>query len=273
MPTILLLDNGSVKAAATLQLRELAEKLSAACQQPVFPVSLSHADKIPASELNGEPARLFKTFTASCLQQEQRSFIVLPLFFGPSKAVTSLIPQQVAELQAQFGEFDIQVSDTIYPLPGGEPRLLDILYDHIKESTQAFTHSLSNLVLVDHGSPSPAVTAVRQNVCEQLRDKLPAEARLEQAVMERRQGSQYDFNGELLEDWLETCARSGASSAVVILLFFLPGRHAGSGGDIEAICQSVMDRHADFTVHISPLISSHPALIDILSARLAATAS
>ena len=33
------------------------------------------------------------------------------------------------------------------------------------------------------------------------------------AAMERRQGSRYDFNGQLLEDWLQQSASSGASSA------------------------------------------------------------
>jgi len=54
--------------------------------------------------------------------------------------------------------------------------------------------------------------------------------------MERREGKQYDFNGPLLEQWLEQKVARGEKSAIVALMFFLPGRHAGDGGDIEQIC-------------------------------------
>ena len=86
--------------------------------------------------------------------------------------------------------------------------------------------------------------------------------------MERREGEQYDFNGVLLESWLRKKAQSGEKSAVVILLFFLPGRHAGTGGDIVEICEGIMQEYPDFKIAISPLISEHELLMPILHSRL-----
>ena len=127
---------------------------------------------------------------------------------------------------------------------------------------------MNNLVLVDHGSPSPKVTEVRKHLAASVQRQLPDNVLLEQAVMERREDKKYDFNGDLLKDWLLKKVADGETSAVVILMFFLPGRHAGEGGDIVEICQSVMDEHPGFSISISPLISEHPAFISILEKRL-----
>ena len=87
-------------------------------------------------------------------------------------------------------------------------------------------------MLVDHGSPVPRVTDVRKHLANSVQKKLPAEVTLEQAVMERREGPEYDFNGQLLEHWLLDKAASGESSALVIMMFFLPGRHAGENREM-----------------------------------------
>lgn len=85
--------------------------------------------------------------------------------------------------------------------------------------------------------------------------------------MERREGKEYDFNGQLLQDWLTEQANRQSAGAVVAMMFFLPGRHAGAGGDIAEICQSVMDKHPGFKVVITPLISEHPDFVALLARR------
>ncbi len=131
---------------------------------------------------------------------------------------------------------------------------------------------IKNVVLVDHGSPIPRVTAVRQHLAESVRMKMVDASynpdALEEAVMERREGKEYDFNGDLLENWLVQKAQQGETQASVILMFFLPGSHAGEGGDIVEICDGVMEQFPAFKVSISPLISEHPKLIAILNKRL-----
>lgn len=268
MPVILLCDNGSTRAAATLQLRNLTTELSKKSNHTIHPVSLQHANRIPAEELGGTPAHIFHEFMTQQLSQEQREFILLPLFFGKSKALTSFIPDEVKRLKKQFGDFDLKVADVIYPMPEGEILLSTIIHEHIIDTTDKNNLPLKNIVLVDHGSPVQKVTAVRNHLAQKVQEKNVVNIQLEQAVMERREGKEYDFNGDLLKDWLTSKAQSSESSAVVILMFFLAGRHAGSGGDIVEICDSVMQQYPHFKIAISPLITEHPCFIDILQQRL-----
>ncbi|MCU7929470.1 MAG: cobalamin biosynthesis protein CbiX [Candidatus Thiodiazotropha sp. (ex Codakia rugifera)] len=266
-PTLLLIDNGSSQAEATRSLQHLASRLSHISGQNVSPVSLQHAHKIPAEKLDGKAARTLKPFLKAMLAKGIRDFLAIPLFFGRSKALTSLIPDLVDSLESDFGPFSFRMTDEIYPLPTGEPRLAQILYDQIDPILQRAEQQ--NVILVDHGSPLPAVTEVRVRVAEDLRTLLPAETNLLEAVMERRSGTQFDFNGELLEQVLERAALTNINNPIALsLLFLLPGRHAGPDGDIASICLDIEQRHPGLSIHTSQLVSDHPLLVDILYDRL-----
>jgi len=270
-PVILLVDNGSTRAAATLSLRTIAAGLAGACGRPVYPVSLQHADKIPAEQLGGTPAEVFTAFLRAQLERGVRDFVVVPLFFGRSRALTSFIPEQVALLADAFGPFELRVADVLVPVPDGEPLLVDILADHIAQSSAALGCQPDRVVVVDHGSPLPEVTAARAEVTMALRERLADDVALGQAVMERRRGAEYDFNGQLLGDLLESCVAQHPQCVVVLAMMFIsPGRHAGPGGDIEEICRGVMAKNPGLRVGISPLVGEHPLLIEILRARLQA---
>lgn len=272
MTTVLLVDNGSVKPAATLQLRHIAQQLSQQSEQHIHPVSLQHAGVISAEALGGIKATVFTDFLQQKLTAGEQHFVVLPLFFGKSRALTAFIPQQQALLAQTFGEFEITIADVLYPLPDGDERLATIVYEHIQQTADHAGLPLKNIALVDHGSPLPQVTQVRNGVTDQVQAKLADSVQVvDQVAMERRKGRQYDFNGTLLVDWLMNKAEQGERSAIVGLLFALPGRHAGAEGDIVTICESVMQRYPDFTVAISPLVGEHPLLIDMLYERLLTT--
>lgn len=270
MPCILLVDNGSRRADAKLQLRRISAALSARVGQQVHPVSLQHSDKIDPALLDHEPAWLFSDFLESHISDGTREFIVLPLFFGRSRAITSFIPEQLQALQEKYGEFSAQIAHTLYPLPDGEPMLVDILHDHILQTASQHDMDIKNVVLVEHGSPLPEVNQVKRSLAEQLHKILEPDGNITvgQAVMERRKGKEYDFNGELLEDWLDARVQEGISSVVVAMLFLLPGRHAGEGGDIAEICEAAMQRNPGLKVFITPLVGDHPVLQDVLEARL-----
>ena len=268
MSMILLIDNGSSKADATLQLRLLAKNLSNKTGRLIHPVSLQHANKIPTEQLHDSPARVFPEFMAEKLAEGEREFILLPLFFGVSKALSSFIPEQSDLLKHKFGEFSLRVAKVIYPLPEGEQLLSEIINDHITLTAKQHKLPLKNIVLVDHGSPIPRVTEVRKHLANTVQQKLSDNIMLEQAVMERREGNEYDFNGDLLKDWLIKKAESGESNAIIALMFFLAGRHAGEGGDIVEICEDVNKQYPDFKIAISPLISEHESLLSILHSRL-----
>jgi hypothetical protein len=78
---------------------------------------------------------------------------------------------------------------------------------------------------------------------------LPAE-RVIACSMERREGPEYAFNEPLLETALSRCT----SNVTILMLFVLPGRHAGPGGDVETIAKA----HApeSIQVRISPLLNN-----------------
>lgn len=269
MPVYLLVDNGSKQPDATMYLRRLAENLSRHTGRTIHPVSLQHADAIAADELGGTPAQVFPDFLRTQLLQGEHEFIVVPLFFGLSKAITSFIPDEVAKLATEYPELSVKVVPVIYPLPEGEPRLAKIMFDHIQEAQQQ-AKVPARVVLVDHGSPSPKITEVRKRIARTL--EADYGLKLDQAVMERREGKEYDFNGDLLATWLRQQAEQGTSAVIVAMLFFLPGRHAGPNGDVEEICNSVVADHPHLSFTITSLISEHPLLLDILKDRLEAGA-
>ncbi len=264
---ILLIDNGSTRAASTLHLRVLAECLTTRIGDTVYAVSLQHAHRVDPVELQGKPADVFPDFLQRQLQAGIRDFKILPLFFALSRALTSFVPQEADKLRSWYGSFSYSLSDVLCPLPDGEPRLVQILYAHAVYTAETHDLPLQNLVLVDHGSPEERVTRVRNHLAQQLRARLDEGVLLAEAVMERRPGKQYDFNGPLLSDCLDEMASSGAASAIVVMQFLLPGRHAGPGGDVADICRKAMQDHPGFQVVTSPLVGEHPLLLDILASR------
>jgi len=268
-PVVMLVDNGSRRAAATLSLRAIASDLAAACGCPVHPVSLQHSADIAPEHLDGVPAQILVDFLRNQLKQGRREFVLVPLFFGRSRAITAFIPEQVEQLTKEFGQFVLHLADVLSPMPQGEPLLADILADNVTQGCVAMGADANCVIVVDHGSPLPEVTAVRAKVTMTLRERLADGIVLSQAVMERRQGAEYDFNGQLLGDLLDACVTPGGSAAVVLAMMFVsPGRHAGPGGDIETICADAMARNPGLRLSIAPLIGEHPLLIDILKARL-----
>jgi hypothetical protein len=264
--TILLTDNGSSRPESTLNLRRLAERLGRESGMNIHPVSLQHADKIPPEALDQIPAETFLPFMERHLNLGERHYLVLPLFFGPSLALTSFLPEQVAKLTEQYGEFELQQCPVLCPLPPGEPRLARILSDQLPSLD---TTGCRRVILVDHGSPTPQVAAVRNYLATELSQILGPDRELQEAVMERREGSDYDFSGELLEQVLLRAAERDARTPVALSMLFLsPGRHAGPGGDIEAICRQVSELRPGWPILISGLIGEHEGLIGILHDRL-----
>ncbi len=270
MRSLLLVDNGSKRPDSTLNLRRLAEALAGRIGEPVQPVSLLHADQVPSDLLDGRPADTFAPALRRLLSLGKRDLVLLPLFFGPSRALTQFVPDTAASLAAELGDFRLRIAPPLCPLPNGEQRLVAILQDNIRQTADSLSIVPRSVVLVDHGTPLPEVTAVRRWLGERLGERLGPGVQFEQAVMERRPGAAFDFNGPLLEDLLEDLASTDAATPVILSMLFLSaGRHAGAGGDIAGICARVEEASPGFRVYPSPLVGSHPALLDILADRLA----
>lgn len=274
---LLLLDNGSRRPAATRNLRRLAHHLGQQLGIEVQPVSALHSSRIPPEELDGVPAQTLEPFLRAQVGAGEGSFGIVPLFFGPSRAISTFVPEIAGRVAAEVGPLEVRVADALCPLPAGEPLLVEILADQVRKVLPARNSRAVDVLLVDHGSPLPAVTAVRHWLAEglaaALADTPGPQMRVGEAVMERREGAEYAFNGHLLA---EALAELGAAASaerprhvVLAMQFISPGRHAGPGGDIAEIVAEAEAAYPGLQVHISELIGEHLQFVDLLRTRAA----
>jgi sirohydrochlorin ferrochelatase len=275
MQKIVLVDNGSRRVEAVLNLNRLATELSEKSGRTIDAAPLQHADKIPpeafGDALGGKAVNNFPEYVEEALGRGLDELLIIPLFFGHSRAISSFIPNTLNTLQPLQGTLNWSVADVLCPLPQGEPQLARLLFENLGMLENMPLKKLDFIILVDHGSPYKKVTDVRVKLAGQLSALLPENTPLLQAAMERREGSDYDFSGPLLKDLLKKLAReNGILNVAISMLFISPGRHAGNGGDIAEICDQVMQQYPGLTVHISPLVGDNPLLTDLLLNRVQA---
>jgi sirohydrochlorin ferrochelatase len=270
-PVRMLVDNGSLRAESTLNLRRIARDLAARAGCTVHPVSLLHSSAVDSEALEGKPARIFEPFVKEHARAGHRRFEVLPLFFGPSRALTEYIPQCAERLQRSFPGLEIEVAP---PLAGPEPdrpdpKLAALLADAIRETLRENTLHRPPVILVDHGSPLPALAGLRDRLAESAASLLGGEVSgVQPASMERREGPEYAFCEPLLEGVLRDPVLL-AGPVVLAMLFLNPGRHAGKGGDVDTICANACAERPGLRVHRTRLLGAHPGLVAILAERLA----
>lgn len=252
-PRIFLVDNGSHEPAATLALRGLALEVGKLIGQEVRPVSTMHSTKIDPALLGGIPAVIFEGAVQQAKLDGIDEIVVIPLFIGPSRAITEYLPKVFAD--AQPGAMKLSIRE---PLFG--PKLISMLIDNLKST--GWTKGSGTVYLCDHGSPINEVTRCRDFLASAIRTRLGlTDDELIACSMERRDGPEYDFNKPLLEDALQ----QAKGEAVILMLFLLPGRHAGGDGDVATIAKE----HAPDGLHwkLSPLLGTHPALPALLFRR------
>lgn len=258
-PRVLLVDNGSLEPASTLQLRAIAAALEQRLgNSRVAPVSLAHSTKIPAGELGGRPAELFEAALERCARDGVGEVTVAPLFIGPSLALTRVLPSLIAKQPA----LRVRVAEPLQ-VPGATA-LSEILTDLVREQLSS---PAARIAVVDHGSPARAVGAARDEVAAQVRAQLGNAVREVAACsMERRPGAEYDFNEPRLETLLARPEwRTGP--VVIALLFVAPGRHAGPEGDVAQICRRARASGDFAEVKFTRVLGRHPRLVELLAER------
>ncbi len=267
-PVILLVDNGSLEPAAILSLRSVAQRLTAALQQPVEPVSLLHSSSIPAEQLGGTAAEILEPALDRRLRSGLADFLIVPLFFGAGGVLTDYLPRRLAALREKFPQLRVRMAAPLVDLADpDDQRVAAIMEDRVRA---ALADSRAAVLLVDHGSPMRAVTAVRDHVTAQLRTRLGGAVRsVAAASMERRPGPEYAFADPLLAAALDQPGFD-AGPVIVAMLFISPGRHAGKEGDVARICAAARERHPGLQPIMTEPIGSHPGLIPILVDRVAA---
>jgi sirohydrochlorin ferrochelatase len=253
---IFLVDNGSYEPTATLALRGLALEVGKLIGQPVHPVSTMHSTKIDPTLLGGVPAVIFEQAVQQAKADGIDELVVLPLFIGPSRAITEYLPKVFAD--AQPGAMKLTIRQPLFGDDGFE--LTGMLADNLRET--GWTKGSGTVLLCDHGSPIPEVTRCRNFFASSIRTQLGLkDDELIACSMERREGAEYDFNEPLLEHALQ----SAKGDAVILMLFLLPGRHAGGDGDVATIAKE--HAPAGLRWKLSPLLGTHPALPALLFRR------
>lgn len=267
-PLCLLFDNGSFRADATLNLRAIAQQLQTAIGTGVQAVSLLHSAAIPPRELGGVPAQVLEPALGVLLTAGINDIVLLPLFFGPSAALTEYLPSRLEELRRVHPTMRIRLGSWLVDARDEQDRrIAAILAGKVRAVIAARALDRPNVVLVDHGSPQPAVAEVRNLLGRQLGALLAGSiGPLAVASMERRAGPEYDFSGPLLAAVLEQPEFS-QGDLVLAQQFLSPGRHAGSGGDIARICATAKQAHPGLKIHPTELIGGDPKLIAVLADR------
>lgn len=270
MRAIFLIDNGSLRPAATFNLRRVARLLAEHTALTVTPASLLHSHKIPSADLEGIPAPTLAPCVTRAARAGATEVVVVPLFFGPSKALTDYLPRRLGQIQEEWPDLTIRIAAPLVDMEGAlDLRVARILCDGVREQLgTGETGEKASVALVDHGSPIPEVTAVRNLLAGQLSALLGDDvARVAPASMERRDGDDYRFNEPLLETLLD---RPGFNSGRVILsmLFLSPGRHAGEDGDVHDICAAARQRNPGLSTSMTGLVGEDPRIVPILADRL-----
>ena len=267
-PLTILMDNGSLEPAATLALRGLATALEKRLGARVEPVSLLHSSGVPAEKLNGGVAEILEPALERRLAAGQNEFLVLPLFFGSSGALTEYLPARVAHLRAKHPQLSLKVAAPLFQ--SGDDRLARILADQVRSAALSRASSLpqkTRVALVDHGSPARAVADVRNALAKQLSVLLGPNFIVAASSMERRASAAYDFCEPLLAGLLRQPGWS-SGDVTVAMQFLLPGRHAGPTGDVATICHEAETTSGGaLRTTMTGLVGEHPLLVEILADR------
>jgi hypothetical protein len=206
-PIVFLIDNGSLRPQATLDLRCMARLLALRIGLRVEAVSLLHAHKVPAAQLNGVSATIVKQRLRECAELGQRDFICLPLLLGPSLAISEYLPQIVEALRVDYADLKVKITPVLagVDMDTPDPRLAQMLAEHVRQ-TQCWQQVRASrpaagikVALVDHGTPILEVNRVRNAVARQLSEALGLSI-VQPCSMERRDGETYAFNEPLLEN-------------------------------------------------------------------------
>ena len=265
----LLVDNGSLRPQSVLNLRRIAAELGRAAELEILPASLLHSSKVSPDQLEGEPAVNLERRLRLFLEAGEREFTILPFFFGPTGAITDYLPQRLAYRREKHGDFTVRQAPFLYLGHGADNSdLVRILEDNVRQIIDYQQWERPRVVLVDHGSPLPEVTAVRDALAAELGKALgDSVTAVAPASMERRDGEEYAFNEPLLETLLRQ-QQWNDGPVIISMLFLSPGRHAGPGGDIATICREAREENPGLRTCMTGLVGEHPDIVKVLQRRL-----
>ena len=205
-------------------------------------------------------------FLAGPIAQSSEDLRILPFFFGPSRALTEWLPEKLEQWKSQRDGRSFRILDCLHQ--PGDVRLALALEDLCFQAIKKNELKKPFLALVDHGTPVFDVHRVREEVGEELKERMKdCVSGFSTCSMERRDGEEYDFNEPLLENLLAE-KKEEYEQMLVAQLFLSPGRHAGEGGDLDRICHSFAGSSVSNRLVRTDLLGVHPLVIEILCQRI-----
>ena len=262
-----LIDNGSLRAGSVLQMREIAQNLSARTGHSVRPFGLMHSHKVAPSELGGLPGQSMQEFLASERADEVDEIRALPFFLGPSLAITDWLPENLGLWKEKTDSRKFRILPPLYQ--SGDDRLAQAMSELCQQAMKNAGFHNPHVAMVDHGTPLPEVNQVREEVGAKVEQFLgKTVSGFSTCAMERRPGAEYDFNDPLLEDLLKGWFADEVREVVLSQFFLLPGRHAGPGGDLAQICQPFIDQ--GMKIFRTENLGAHSLVQEILLDRVRA---
>ena len=237
----------------------------------VRPASLAFSDSVPPSELGGTAACTLLSELTALAEGGAAGAVIAPLFLGPSDALRNGVSKARAALPA---EFELLVGASIVDeSDAADTRIARALAAQALRLARARRVRLPlKVLLVDHGTPSARVHAVRARLEQELRALLGTRAiAVGAASMERREGAEYDFNEPLLERAL-AAPPFDEGDVLLAMAFLLPGRHAGEGGDVETIARDAARdaaaRGAALRVHMTAPLAATSLVQQVVADRV-----
>ena len=140
----LLVDNGSLAPAATLQLRALAKAMGKNIGMEVTPVSLLHSTGVSTPAIGDIAAEILEPALELRLMQGKTDFIIVPLFFGASRALTEYMPERVAHLRKTYPDLSVKLAPVLFQKE--DDRLARILADQVRALLREDTRRVALVV-------------------------------------------------------------------------------------------------------------------------------
>lgn len=267
-PICVLFDNGSLRPESILSLRRTARALEEKIGVEVKPASWRYSDRVDPKLLDGERAELLLPVVRARLANDEAARVVLlPLFFGPVDLFRKELPGTLETWRTTYPRTSVQLADCLVKTDEPDTRVAGALASAVERVMAKNGLAAPLVVLVDHGSPTRAVTAVRDHLGRQLATLLRDQAAtVAVASMERRPEAEYSFNEPLLADILRR-APFDRGDVVVALQFLSPGRHAGTGGDIDSLCAAARRENEGLRTHITDTLAGSPQVLEVLADR------
>ena len=234
-------------------------------------MSLLHSSSIDPQLLEGTPAELLEPALRTFFQRASASaddeVVLLPLFFGPSAALSDYVPERIDLLRKKFPKVRIRLAKPLVDVTEPDERIAAALAEATQQVIARQRLVRLQVVLVDHGSPQRGVTEVRNHLGTQLRRLLgTAVDGVRVASMERRPAAEYAFNMPLLAECVRT-PPFDRGDVVVTLQFLSPGRHAGGAGDIAEICAQAEKERPGLRTHRTEPIGQDARIVAVLADR------